>query len=185
MKIVTSNKDKIKEFARFSNGAFEYQEGKDLREVDSDDLEVILYKALEAGTDFVVEDTSLFVADSDVGTNIRWFVENDRMNEILDSKAVWSVLMGHNDGTHIIVYQGAVTGSIVPKRAEGFGFDPYFKPNKSEFTLSELELKGEKDLHSARKKAVNKFLAQDFLVKIPIANIPKWDGKYQNEEGEE
>ena len=58
--LVSSNENKLKEFSRFGLD-LDIEKGRDLKEVMADPLGVIVYKALEAGPDRVVEDTTLII----------------------------------------------------------------------------------------------------------------------------
>jgi inosine/xanthosine triphosphate pyrophosphatase family protein len=126
-----------------------------------------------------VEDTSLDIEGEDIGVNIRWLIEEIKNFE--GKKAKWKVILGVNDGLTISLYQGFINGRIVnkPFDAPSFGFDPYFIPDGSDYTLHELEKMGLKDQYSARKIAVQQMLNKEFMMKEEIKNIPKWNGDYQ------
>lgn len=179
--LVTSNENKLKEFKRFGLEEILIEKGKDLKEVDSDPLTVILYKALEAGVNRIVEDTSLHIEGAEIGANIRWLT--DSISSFKGKTATWEVLLGVNDGKTITVYQGISKGIITDKYKEpmGFGFDCYFVPDGSLETLYDLESTGEKDLYSARKKAVELLNNGQSIHQVNIADIPVWVGKMQQE----
>ena len=184
VKLVSSNENKLTEFRRFGLPDIEIEKGKDLKEVNADPQTVILYKALEAGTHCMVEDTSLHIEGEEVGVNIRWLLDN--LPAFNGRKAVWQVLLGYNNGVEIEIYEGFVSGRITDRFAEnpqGFGFDCYFIPvgidPDQTLTLFELEQIGLKDTHSARKHAVRQFLANKAEVKKDIQSISIWEGKYQ------
>lgn len=176
-KIVTSNPNKLAEFHRFGL-PFPAEEGLDLREVDADPYTVILYKALDAGAGFIVEDTSLEVEGMDVGVNVRWVVSN--LGSIGGKKAVWKVLLGKNNGAYITIYEGVIEGTLINEDAVGFGFDPYFVPATQKLTLSQLDKKGVKDAYSARRQAVDMLLAGAPVSVVEIASVSKWEGNYQH-----
>lgn len=177
--LVTSNKNKLEEFNRFGLSDLAIEKGRDLAEVDSNDMNVILYKALAAGTMRIVEDTSLDVEDAQIGTNIRWLLDN--IAEYAGRRAIWTVLLGKNTGTTIEVYKGTIEGYIVnrPVTSSTFGFDNHFMPNGSNHTLEELEQENLKDHYSARKNAIMNLLDNGPIAVYPIDSIPEWTGTYQ------
>lgn len=181
LKLVTSNEQKLEEFSRFNLGKMEVEKGRDLKEVESDELTVIVYKSLDAGTNRVVEDTSLVVEGADVGVNIRWMEDN--LHTLIGRKAVWKVYLGLNDGEKIRIYGASVNGELVDAGlGKEFGFDGVFKPEGSKYTLHELSMMKRKDRYSARKKAVEAVKRGEVLHTYVIKDIPKWDGDYQQEE---
>lgn len=180
VKLVTSNINKLKEYKEFGLKNIEIELGRDLKEVDGSKLDVIIYKALEAGKDRLVEDTSLDVEGKDIGVNIRWML--NELNKINNKKAIWTVMLGYNDGAYIKVYMGILEGVIKQPKfkvsKDAFGFDPYFVPtenNIDELPLSMLD----KNKYSARKIAIENFLKDNYIKKVKIETIPKWKGKYQ------
>lgn len=54
LKLVTSNKDKLKEFERFGLSEIKIEKGLDLKEVNGTALEVIVNKAKDAGKRMIV-----------------------------------------------------------------------------------------------------------------------------------
>lgn len=179
--LVTSNEQKLKEFQSFGLNNLKIEKGRDLSEVESDAMTVIIYKSLEAGLNRIVEDTSLHVDGAEVGTNIRWLT--DSISSYKGVKATWEVLLGVNNGETITIYQGLINGEITDKYKEpiGFGFDCYFVPEDSTETLYDLETKGEKDNYSARKNAIMSFLNDESIHQVNIKDIPQWNGKMQEE----
>ena len=97
--LVSSNKNKIKEFKEMIP-QLKIENGKDLPEVQSDMNNVILYKALDAGKGYIVEDTILEVNGIEV-VDIRW--KKSSLSE--GDKVRWIVSLGYNDGQNISVYQ--------------------------------------------------------------------------------
>ncbi len=73
-----------------------------------------------------------------------WFqqVGYDRAAEIAikmgNQRAVGRCMAGFCDGERVICVEGRVPGVIVPKRGEGFGFDPYFVPDGHTQTFAEM-----------------------------------------------
>jgi inosine/xanthosine triphosphate pyrophosphatase family protein len=181
--LVSSNEDKLNEFKRLGLKNIKIEKGRDLKEVDADDITVITYKAKDAGKNRLVEDTSLNIEGETVGVNIRWMLNN--LKKFENKKAEWVVLLGLNTGKEIKIFKGKIDGiivnpNIIPQNA--FGFDPYFVPlknNPNKFTLTELENKGFKDKYSARKLAIDNFIKNSSIKIINVKDIPKWTGKYQ------
>lgn len=180
LKLVSSNEQKLKEFARFGLTDIAIGKGRDLKEVDADELTVILYKALDAGKNRIVEDTSLTVEGVEVGVNVRWMESN--LHTLAGRKAVWKVYLGLNDGTYIHIYGDEVNGTLVDSQSKtGFGFDSHFQPDGSAYTLEQLSNMKQKDTFSARKKAVDNIQKGRVLHSYKIEDIPNWTGKYQQE----
>lgn len=178
LKLVSSNKNKLEEFKRFGLSNITIEVGRDLKEVDSDEETVIIYKALEAGKNRIVEDTSLSIENADVGVNVRWLLDN--LKDYVGRKAIWKVYLGMNDGASIHLFKGEIEGVIVETDyLKGFGFDSLFKPLGSELTLYELEGKGLKDNFSARKNAIDNLCLSKTESSIAIKDLPKWEGSYQ------
>lgn len=177
--LVTSNENKLNEFKRFGLTDLAIEKGRDLDEVDADPLTVILYKSLEAGRNRIVEDTSLHVEGHEVGTNVRWLLEN--IPNLSGNKTTWEVLLGVNDGEYISVYQGILQGVLTDTYTEpvGFGFDCYFVPNGESLTLYDFEQIDRKDEFSARRIAIDALLNNLFIKKVKISDIPKWNGNMQ------
>ena len=178
--LVSSNENKLHEFKRFGLPGLDIEKGVDLPEVDADGETVVLYKALAAGPHRIVEDTALHIDGAQIGVNIRWLLDDIANHD--GKRATWEVWLGINDSQHITTYRGEITGRITAKYAashQGFGFDNYFIPDGTDKTLYELEMDGRKDAFSARKKAIDAFLACDVQKRIPIPNIPQWNGPMQ------
>lgn len=180
LKLVTSNDHKLKEYQRFGVKNITIERGRDIDEVDSDELTVVLYKALDAGKQRVVEDSSLTVEGADIGVNIRWMV--DQLDTLAGRVAIWKVYLGYNDGESIHIYADEVRGVLIQTdKRDGFGFDNFFQPEGLDITLHELELLGKKDEYSARKKALTNFNVGRAIASYKISEVPKWDGKYQQQ----
>jgi inosine/xanthosine triphosphate pyrophosphatase family protein len=179
-KLVTSNDHKINEFKRFGLTDLTIEKGVDLPEIESSDpILVMLHKAKDAGVKRIVEDTSLVVDGAEVGTNIRWLV--DELPKYNGKNSIWSVLLGVNDGVNIIIYRGDVVGKITNRFKEHIGnaFDCRFVPDGSDETLYELDLNGRKDNYSARKFALESLIAGASILSVPIKDVEEWKGEYQ------
>jgi len=173
--IVTSNKKKLQEYNDFGLDVTA-EPGLDLPEVDSNIDDVIVYKALAAGENKIVEDTILEVDGVEV-VDIRWKIKEMNVN----ASARWIVSLGLNDGKQIKVYRGIIEGQLVKTDdISGFGFDEYFIPNGSPYTLGQLDRQGNKALFSARKIACENLLNNNEEFVENIDNIANWVGGYQH-----
>lgn len=181
-KFVSSNKNKLKELTRFGIAGLTLEEGVDLREVDGTAFEVIVYKAAEAGANRIVEDSSLFVNDSDIGTNIKFHMKE--LENHIGKEAEFLVLIGVNDGESVKVYEGSLKGHITPSQPtngeEVFGFDNNFTPVGSELNLHQLNQQGLKDQYSPRFLAVKAMLAQEAIYGTQLYALEPWSGGYQS-----
>jgi len=186
MIFTTSNEHKIKEIKRIFP-EIKIVKGRDLKEVKGSSEEVATYKSLEAGKGFVVEDTILEIKKDkkfEELVEIKWLI-ND-LPKYIGKKARWIVTLAHNDGEFITLYRGIIEGTIgnpykVNGEIKGYGFDPYFYITFSQ-SLAKLDEQGRKDDFSARKKALLGMKKNKKYKKIKISDIPKWNGKYQNED---
>lgn len=175
LRIVSSNPKKIKEYNEFGLH-IKAESGLDLPEVDSNIDDVILYKSLDAGSNKIVEDTVLEVEGVEI-VDIRWKIKE--MN--LDASARWIVSLGLNKDEKIKVYRGIINGKIVKKdNITGFGFDEYFIPDGSTFTLGELDRMGTKPEFSARRIAVENLIKDNSHFEKDIDKIETWKGDYQH-----
>lgn len=175
MVIVTSNKKKLKEYNDFGLD-IKAEPGLDLPEVDSNIDDVIVYKSLAAGENKIVEDTILEVDGVEI-VDIRWKIKEMNMN----SPARWIVSLGLNDGNKITIYRGVIDGQLVKTDdITGFGFDEYFIPNGSPYTLGQLDKQGNKALFSARKIACENLLNNNVEFSVDINNISEWVGGFQH-----
>jgi len=185
MIFTTSNEFKIKEIKRVLPEA-KIIKGKDLREVKGTSEEVAIYKALEAGKGFVIEDTILEIKNKrkwEELVEIKWMIDN--LPKYLGKRAKWVVTFAYNDGEYITLYRGTYEGTIgnpykVDGKIRGYGFDPYFYITFSQ-NLAKLDEEGRKDDFSARHKALLAIKKNKKFKKIKISDIPKWEGEYQNE----
>lgn len=177
----TSNPRKLAEIKRFGL-AVAAEPGADLPEVEGTPEQVATYKALAAGPNVLVEDTSLDVEGFDAGVNIRWLIENLTAQVAKSGrtpKAMWRVMLAVHDGEQMYVAKAEVPGRMIGEpRGEGFSFDSYFIPDGHTQTLGEMEVAGTKDLVSARKSAVQQLLA-GHCVATALSDIPEWRGAYQ------
>lgn len=178
MKFVSSNEGKLNEYAQYGL-KMELLKGADLPEIKSTDSALVtLYKSMAAGKDTVIEDTSLFVDYAEVGTDIRWLLQD--ITQYKGYFARWIVWLCENDGKYLKLYKGVINGILVGDALieNSFGFDSVFKPIGSGLTLHELNAIGRKAEFSARKLAAEA-LNQNKPDKVILASLPTWTGEYQ------
>ena len=175
--LVTSNKRKIREYREFLPD-IRIEEGKDLPEVDSDDITVAIYKGIDNGPFTISEDTSLEIEGEEIGVNLKWF--KSKIPTFVGKKAYWKVLLAKNDGEYIKVYEGFIKGEIISSD-DISSFDHYFSVDGYDKTLGELKATDiEPALYSARAMAAKNLREDKFIVRKRIKFIPEWTGKYQN-----
>jgi inosine/xanthosine triphosphate pyrophosphatase family protein len=175
--LVTSNKRKIREYREFLPD-IRIEEGKDLPEVDSDDITVAIYKGIDNGPFTISEDTSLEIEGEEIGVNLKWF--KSKIPTFVGKKAYWKVLLAKNDGEYIKVYEGFIKGEIISSD-DISSFDHYFLVDGYDKTLGELKATDiEPALYSARAMAAKNLREDKFIVRKRIKFIPEWTGKYQN-----
>jgi|DEB19_MinimDraft_2_1074335.scaffolds.fasta_scaffold09891_3 inosine/xanthosine triphosphate pyrophosphatase family protein len=175
--LVTSNKRKIREYKEFLPD-LRIEEGKDLPEVESDDVTVALYKGVDNGPFTISEDTSLEIEGEEIGVNLKWF--KSKIPTFVGKKAYWKVLLAKNDGEYIKIYEGFIKGEIIASE-DTSSFDHYFSVDGYDKTLGELKATDiEPALYSARAMAAKNLREDKFIVRKRITFIPEWTGKYQN-----
>lgn len=184
LKLVTSNKFKLREFQRFGLD-IDIASGIDLDEVLGTAEEVIIYKAIAAGANLMVEDTILIVDNVEI-VDIREKI-ND-LHDLINKKATWKVSIACVIEDEVHFATSEITGFIgLPTHdlSLSFGFDPFFnvyiEDSKLSFSLSQLEDVKQKDNFSARKNCIQDFVnKKNSFKKIKLNTIPKWTGKYQS-----
>jgi XTP/dITP diphosphohydrolase len=170
----TSNPGKMKEFQRlFANHGIALTTSQvDLEEIDADPLTVVVHKASQLKEGILVEDTSLEIEEESVGVHIRWLLQH--LGKYVGKKAVWRVLLACQKHGQVHVYEGKIQGTIVQPRGEGgFGFDPFFLPDNSTFTLAESK----PDSVNARAKVVEALLRENVVAILPP--LKDWNGSWQ------
>jgi hypothetical protein len=110
LRLVSFNKDKLKEFRSYGLTGLRTSEGKDLREVYYDPLTVSLYKSLDAGDGHIVEDTSLFIEGEEIGGDVKFQLAN--ITKYLGRKAVFTVYLAVNLNGVIEIFEDSVNGII-------------------------------------------------------------------------
>jgi len=179
---ISSNPMKIAEFKRLLRGyTLKVRKGKDLHEVNGNSIQVVTYKCLDAGENNIVDDTILEINNKEV-VDIRW-----KLTQLKNMKerptAIWKTTLGFLQNNKIYIFQGVVEGIIEPNpnSTAGFGFEPWFIPDGTKYTLSELRKIGKYDDYNARKKAIDKLLKKEPTKVILSNHVKKWNGKYQHE----
>ena len=173
-KINTSNQGKYQEFTHLfaKYGVQLVATHHDLKEILSDPVSVVTYKASQMEERVLVEDTVLDIEGQEVGVQVRWLLHH--LPEMAGKKARWSVFLAYRAEKTVYIYRGVVQGTIVtPKGNKGFGFDPVFLPDDSPKTLAEAK----PDEVNARAMAVEALMAGDLFDSRPV--IETWDGPWQ------
>lgn len=177
----SSSKEKLDEYQSFGL-PLKQTTLPDAPEVQGTEEEVIIYKSLNFGENFLVEDTSLYVEGFDVGVNIKWLIKEIHSNrKFQGKKATWLVYMGLVQSGKLYLVTGKVSGIINMDRKtkEAFGFDSVFIPDGASETLWELKQNHKKTDYSARKLAIDKMLNNEFDKVISVDQIPHWNGSFQ------
>jgi len=173
--MLTSNVGKLREF-QLQFPMMDCEKGRDILEVMGTPEEVILYKSIEAGKGYAVEDTILTVNGVEQ-VDIKY--TRDKVVKQGD-KLEWITNVGFNDGNTIFIFSGITKGTADltrrDKRPE-FAFEDFFIPEGSNRTL--VELGPNKILHSARTDAVTKMLEGKVDASFEIKEVPVWAGTYQ------
>lgn len=177
---LSSNKRKISQYQQWLPGTH-FASGPDLREIDSYPEAVAIYKSLDSGPNTIIDDTSLYIlARPDLQPqNIRWNEEELFSSDDLDGTPVRAeVWLAVNDGEFITTYRGEVNGlwkkpSIIPV---GSDFDIGFTVNG--VTMEEWINKGI-SCYSARFRACENLLSDNYSTRIEINMIKPWTGKWQ------
>jgi inosine/xanthosine triphosphate pyrophosphatase family protein len=138
----SGNKEKTKDYKRIFQDlgipVLRYKT-EDLKEIDSQALDVITHKASQfQGQSVLVDDVSLFIDGADIGHQIKWMARE--LPKYLNKRALFvTYLACYLDG-EVFIFQGSVPGIIVPPRGnpqKGMEFNPYFQPLGKTRTLAE------------------------------------------------
>ncbi len=147
----------------------------DLPEIDADPVRVLVHKASQILSDFVLaEDTSFDVHGANIGVNIRWLVAS--LPQYVGHQACLVTLLGYKHADRVYVYEGIVTGTIVPEcgpRDKGFEINAHFLPTGRTETLAQCD----DDSVNPRAIAVAAF-AQHRPSYVQPA-MTAWDGPWQ------
>jgi XTP/dITP diphosphohydrolase len=187
MKFITGSSEKIKEFKRINPSITPGVAKVSPKEIKSQDtIMVAVYKVIDMfkqnnfNEEIMIEDTALEVEGAEIGTDIKYLVE--QLDNLKGKNAKWIVTIATTNGEKVEVFQGVIKGRIDSKRGtKGFAFDKYFVPNYSTKTLSQLEEEDQKDFYSARKEAIIAFQNKNSVFRKKVKYIPEWTGEYQEE----
>jgi len=181
IKLKTSNKYKISEYQRLlSSENIIIEEGEDLKEILGTADEVIMYKAIDAGENILVEDATLIINGREE-VEIKWKADSLKTGDYV----TWVISLGIVRNGILQVYK-AQTDLIVDRSLgnDGVAFEPFLipinnNPNKLSYTV--LSKKIDKDIIDPRAMAIKKFLNNDLHYVIDSSEIKPWEGKYQND----
>ena len=179
--IVTSNEQKIAEYARFAGPELKVAPGPDLPEVLGTPDEIIIHKALMAGEGKMVEDAIMWI-DGEVHVDVKWKIPALLAGEYpLGVSLTWEVRLAVLHKGKVYAYLGQTTGVLQAFDVEGMGMDPVFKVDGHNRTLARLAIEGKKDAVSARRHAaVNVFSGNPYLI-VDQSSVQPWTGPWQNE----
>jgi inosine triphosphate pyrophosphatase len=170
--VVTGNPDKLAELKRLIPRHIKFDHHDlDLPEIQSLDLEEIITDKVKRAYEVLkkpvlVEDVSagLEALNGLPGPFIKFFNEKlgkDALYKLAgDNKAtIIYCVVAYYDGQQLLIGHGHVSGQVVPRRKEGFGFETVFQPDGYTQTFSEMtdELK---DQLSHRGRALRDLLPQ-------------------------
>jgi inosine/xanthosine triphosphate pyrophosphatase family protein len=177
-KIISSNQNKINEYLRFGIHDLEVISGKDIREVAGTSEEVVIYKAIEAGENVIVEDAILIIDNVEI-VDIKYQLEN--LSNYIGKHAVFKVSLGFQSNGQIKTYTSELLGTIqnLKKKPDSFGFDYCFIPKHSTKSLYELDKLGLKDNFSPRRNAIVKLINDEFDNLYNVSEIKTWNGEFQ------
>lgn len=179
--IVTSNEQKIEEYARFAGPDLKVKPGDDLPEVLGTPDEIIIHKALMAGEGNMVEDAIMWI-NGEVHVDVKWKIPALLAGEYqLGVDLVWEVRLAVLHKGKVYAYLGQTKGVLQEFDVAGMGMDPVFRVDDCNATLARLAIDGKKDKVSARRlAAVNVFEGSPYLI-VEKNDIPAWTGAWQNE----
>ena len=177
-KIISSNQNKINEYLRFGIHDLEVISGKDIREVAGTSEEVVIYKAIEAGENVIVEDAILIIDNVEI-VDIKYQLEN--LSNYIGKHAVFKVSLGVQSNGIIKTYTSELLGNIqnLKKEPDNFGFDYCFIPKHSTKSLYELNKLGLKDNFSPRRNAIIKLINDEFDNLYNVSEIKPWNDDFQ------
>jgi len=169
VKVCTGSHGKLIEFQEFFGQKLDWIQ-KDLPEPDSDSITIIRFKASQF-SEVLVDDTSLEVEGENIGTLIKWKMEE--LEKLEGRNATFICYLGISRTADIEIYKGEVSGKICQKDGEGFGFNPYFIPDGAHRSFA-IDKPNEKN---ARFLAVQNFLSKSVFLRADP--LPEWPGPFQ------
>ncbi len=172
LSFITGNKNKFAEMRMFFTDL--EQLDIDLPEIQELDPKQIIEAKLKEALKhhkgpMIVEDTSLCLDAMNglPGTFIKWFLQTmggEKLHAVAASFGIFGAQaktwIGYADEVgEIRFFEGVVEGKIGPRLSEeGFGWDPFFRPNGSELSFAAMG-KEEKNKISMRRLAAEKLKA--------------------------
>jgi hypothetical protein len=172
LKINTSNPLKLKDFNEC--GLFLPSTSVDIHEPYSNQLDIIAYKAAQAGEGVIVDDAALFVEGTDIGVDIK-HREAELVNHFGKTAAEFNVLGVLIEGK-VYVFVSRLLGQIVEPQTEiiKMDYDDFLKPVNQEVTLRLYN----PDEFNLRKLNVQKMINNQ--VDHTLDPIYTWEGKFQD-----
>lgn len=174
--IVTGNKGKVREIESITGWPVEAVE-LEIAEIQHIDVEVVArekavaaYKAV--GRPVVVDDTGMSISALKglPGALVAWFLDSLGPAGVLrlvandpDRRASVSTCIAYTrDGQSVQTFVGTVEGNLTTEMrgSGGFGYDPIFVPEGSDYTYAEMSAE-QKNAISMRRIALHKF--REFL----------------------
>ncbi len=164
---VTSNENKCREVQEILQCPIKMVD-VDLEEVQTTDLNTLIrHKANQAyahvQVPVLVEDTSLYFHawNGLPGPLIKWFLKSmgtenlvKALSSFQNKSAEAITCLGFADGNQVHLFEGKISGTIVPPRGEnGFGWDTIFQPDGYDLSFAEMASE-QKSAISMRKQAV-------------------------------
>ncbi|MFO7711487.1 MAG: non-canonical purine NTP pyrophosphatase [Candidatus Woesearchaeota archaeon] len=157
MKFITGNSNKFREAKKIIPEL--ERKDLDLEEIQElDPQKIIEHKLSQVKEEnIVVEDISLFDRDGFPGPLIKWMLKAlslERIADILKGPATAQCTLGVRLNNEVFYIKAEISGTIVPPRGAGFGFDPIFLPDGTKKTF------GEEKKDSMRTRAFRKLKAR-------------------------
>ena len=177
----SSNPYKLSEYKRLlQDEAILIKEGEDIKEILGTADEVILYKAIEAGEDVLVEDATLIINGKEE-VEIRWKTDSLETGD----KVTWIISLGIVRNGIVEIYK-AQTDLVVDRffGTDGVAFEPYLVPvknNPKQISYTMLSQEIDKDIIDPRSMAIKKFIKNDIDFSVNLIDVKPWEGKYQND----
>jgi inosine/xanthosine triphosphate pyrophosphatase family protein len=186
-KLNTSNVKKILDFKLYFNHLQMNLAGLtdiDLKEIDSDYVQVVTHKASHLPEMTLVEDSSLFVEGIDIGPNLKWFLS--RLPDLIGRKATLVALLAFQKDGYVYVFKGYVDGFIVPPKglliSPDSPLDLYFSPyGAGGMTLAECgaQALSLQERFLPRLEALHHLKDKHLFACMPV--LKEWTGKWQHQ----
>ncbi|MBI6882462.1 non-canonical purine NTP pyrophosphatase [Pseudomonas putida] len=179
--VVTSNAEKIAEYARFAGPNLRVEPGTDLEEVLGTPDEIIIHKAIAAGEGRMVEDAIMWI-NGEPHVDVRWKIPALLRGEYpMGASLVWEVRLGVLHNGVVYAYVGQTHGTLQAFDVEGMGMDPVFRVDSTGKTLAAMVNDGTKDQVSARRHAATAVFEGSPYLAIVADQVKPWTGLYQGD----